>query len=193
MGKYATVVVDPPWPLPGFGFVTNENTRENHSRKGNDLQPLSYNTLTIGDIESLPICDVLADDATLFCWTVNKWLPHTFAMVEVWGCKYSFTMTWVKNGGIQTPITPQFNSEWCIVARKGNPKWEETKAFRAANFWEREGHSVKPTGFYDLLRRVTPGPRLDIFGRRRIAGFDSWGNEAPEGPALPSHYQGVFA
>ena len=38
----------------------------------------------------------------------------------------------------------------------------------------------------------TPGPRLDIFGRRRIAGFKSWGNEASsEGEPPPDHYQQV--
>ena len=53
-------------------------------------------------------------------------------------------------------------------------------------------HSVKPEGFYDMLRRVTEGPRLDIFGRRGISGFTSWGNEAPSEPATPDVYQDVL-
>ena len=48
-----------------------------------------------------------------------------------------------------------------------------------ANYWMALGPAKLP-GFYDLLRRATPGPRLDVFGRRRIAGFDSWGNEATD-------------
>ena len=86
-----------------------------------------------------------------------------------------------------------FNTEYIVVGRRGSPKWLDTKSFRTGNYWPRGVHSEKPEGFYDLLRRVTPGPRLDIFGRRRIAGFESWGNEAPEGPPLPDHYQTVFA
>ena len=102
-------------------------------------------------------------------------------------------MTWHKTGGFQLPDGPSFNAEWSVVGRKGKPQFQDTKAFNTANYCPRaSGHSAKPEGFYDLLRRVTPRPRLDIFGRRRIAGFTSWGNEAPEGPALPDHYQQVL-
>ena len=185
MGKFATVVIDPPWPLSqpfglrGGGLI------------GASIQE-QYGMMSLADIAALPIRAVLGDDSLLFCWTVNRFLPDTFAILSAWGCAYAYTMTWVKNGGIQTPVTPMFNAEWCIVGRKGKPQYLDTKAFNTANYWPRGAHSEKPEGFYDLLRRVTPGPRLDIFGRRRIAGFTSWGNEAPEGDPLPDHYQQVL-
>ena len=182
MGRYATVVIDPPWRVQ-HGWAGSET---------GGLAPISYETMRLDDIMALPIADILADNALVFCWTVNRFLPYTFTVLAEWGVIYVYTMTWVKNSGPQTPISPQFNAEWCIVGRKGKPKYRETKAFRTANYWPRQGHSAKPEGFYDLLRRVTPGPRLDVFGRRRIAGFDSWGHEAPGGLALPDHYQTVM-
>ena len=190
MGRYATVVVDPPWPLPMSGF--NHRKVAGGKGSGKTATELTYETMSLDGIAALPVGDVLADDALVFCWTVNRFLPYTFTIMAEWGVAYAYTMTWVKGGGIQTPVTPQFNAEWCIVGRKGKPKYQETKAFATANHWPRGEHSEKPEGFYDLLRRVTPGPRLDVFGRRRIAGFDSWGNEAPEGLALPDHYQQVL-
>ena len=186
MGKFATVVVDPPWDMPPFGFNPDAPTGMTSDN------PIPYAMMDLSALGDLPIEAVLADDAWAFCWTVNRFLPHTFHLLSRWGLTYSFTMTWVKNGGLQTPVSAQFNAEWIIVGRKGKPQWQETKAFKSANYWPRREHSEKPEGFYDLLRRVTPGPRLDIFGRRRIAGFESWGNEAPEGPALPDHYQQVL-
>ena len=40
-----------------------------------------------------------------------------------------------------------------------------------------ERHSKKPDIFYDIVRQVSPGPRLDMFARERKDGFDAWGNE----------------
>ena len=186
MGKYATVVIDPPWPLPGIGL--EKETGENI------YGPTPYAMMTIGDIRSLPISEVLLPDAMVFCWTVNKWMPKTFDILGGWGLAYSFTMTWVKNGGIQTPVSPKFNAEWCIVGRRGKPQFRDIKAFMTANVWTRGAYSEKPEEFYDLLRRVTPAPRLDIFNRRHIPGFDSWGDEAPEpiDSDMPAYYQEVL-
>lgn len=183
MGRYATVVIDPPWPVKPFEFKRSGLSLSNN---------IDYPTVPLEAIGEMPVADVLADDALVFCWTVNRFLPYSFNIMGEWGLAYAYTMTWVKPGGVQVPGSPQFNAEWCIVGRKGRPQYRETKAFSTANHWPRGAHSEKPDGFYDLLRRVTPGPRLDIFGRRRIAGFDSWGNEAPDGPALPDHYQQVL-
>ena len=38
-------------------------------------------------------------------------------------------------------------------------------------------HSRKPDEFYDLVREVSPGPRIDVFSREKREGFDQWGNE----------------
>ena len=188
MGRYATVVVDPPWGLDAFGFTKPELA-------GGLLadRPLDYSTMSVPEIMVLPVQAVLAENALVFCWTVNRYLPITFHVLKSWGLQYAFTMTWVKNGGVQTPVTPMFNAEWIVVGRQGSPKWLDTRAFKTANAWPRKGgHSAKPEGFYDLLRRVSPAPRLDVFGRRPIGGFDSWGDEAPAVNREPDIYQDVL-
>ena len=187
MGKFATVVIDPPWHMDAVGWRDTKG-----DEWGDPKGELPYGTLKLEGIKQLPVGDVLANDAFLFCWTINRYLFDTRDLIEGWGVGYSFTMTWHKSGGFQLPGGPSFNAEWCVVGRKGQPQFNETKAFSTCNNWTRSKHSAKPEGFYDLLRRVTPGPRLDIFGRRRIAGFTSWGNEAPEGDPLPDHYQTVL-
>ena len=41
-------------------------------------------------------------DALVFCWTVNRRLREAIDLVEQWGTRYWFTMTWHKNWGNST-------------------------------------------------------------------------------------------
>ena len=92
-------------------------------------------------------------------------------------------MTWHKNSGFQLWNFARLNCEFCLVCSRGSPKLADPKNFNAC-FYARSGaHSAKPQAFYNTVRRVTgPGPKLDLFGRRAIPGFDSWGNQAPAKP-----------
>lgn len=42
-------------------------------------------------------------------------------------------------------------------------------------------HSRKPRASYDLIERVSRGPRIEGFARIARPGWDRWGAEAPEG------------
>ena len=86
-------------------------------------------------------------------------------------------MVWHKNGGFQPFDLPQFNYEPIVYGRRGSPAFTTTKEFKLCNLWERSEHSRKPKEFYELIKRVCPGPRIDIFSREKHDGFEQWGNE----------------
>ena len=166
-GIYRTIVIDPPWPMTKIKREVRPNQHE-----------LDYPTMRVDEIESMPIKDMLADDAFVFLWTTQKFLPDSFAILNGWGLKYRFTMVWHKPGGIQPINSPQFNVEFVVAGSVGNPLFTDLKAFNAGFTAPRGRHSEKPEAFYNLLRRVCAKPRLDMFNRRAILGFDAWGNEA---------------
>jgi len=43
--------------------------------------------------------------------------------------------------------------------------------------YPRGKHSQKPEGFQDMIEKVSPGPYVELFARRKRPGWDVWGNE----------------
>ena len=99
-------------------------------------------------------------------------------LLDAWGFRYVLTMVWHKSGGFQPFGLPQYNCEFAVYARRGTPTFADTKAFNVCLQAPRREHSRKPDEFYDVIRRVTAGPRIDVFNRENRDGFDVYGNEA---------------
>ena len=168
--RYATVDVDPPWPMKKIVRGVRPNQRG-----------FDYHTMSVEDIAALDVGSRIADDAHVFLWTTQRFLHAAFHCLAAWGLTHRFTMVWFKRGGIQVWDYPQFNTEFVLVGSRGRPSFLDTKSFGTGFTGERRRHSQKPEEYYALLRRVTPAPRLAMFARRRIDGFDVWGDEAPRG------------
>jgi N6-adenosine-specific RNA methylase IME4 len=168
-GRYRTIVIDPPWPMQKIDRVVAPN------QTGFDYETMDANDLlAFGDTV---LADKTAEDCHCFLWTTQKFLPLALELLDEWNFRYVLTMVWHKSGGFQPHGLPQYNCEFVVYARQGSPVFLETSDFFCCFDGPRREHSRKPDNFYDTIKRVTDGPRLDMFARGPHDGFDSWGNQ----------------
>jgi N6-adenosine-specific RNA methylase IME4 len=163
--RYKAIVIDPPWPVEKI----LRDKRPNQSE-------FDYPTLEIPEIAALPV-PRLADESGchVYLWTTQRFLPMAFDILSSWQIEYQCLMTWVKNVGF-TPFSFMYSTEHCLFGHCGSlPLLKMGKRLDfAAKVRE---HSRKPDEFYDLVRDVSPEPRLDWFSREKRDGFDQYGNE----------------
>ncbi len=164
-GKYRAIVIDPPWPIEKILREVRPNQID-----------LDYPTMTIEEIEALPVPELAYEDGChIYLWTTHKYLPRAFQVLDAWGANYECLLTWVKNVGI-TPFSWMYSTEHCLFARIGNLPL--LKLGKRLDFQAKvREHSRKPDEFYNLVKEVSPEPRIDMFSREQRDGFAQYGNE----------------
>jgi N6-adenosine-specific RNA methylase IME4 len=168
-GPFDVVVIDPPWPMQKIDREVRPNQ-----------DAFDYGVMTEAELAEFwpkEIADKLSPDCHVFIWTTQRFLPMTLRLLEPWDLSYVLVMVWHKAGGFQPIGLPQFNCEFIVYARKGAPIFVDTTNFFCCFEAPRREHSRKPDFFYELIRRVTGGSRIDVFARERHEGFSQYGNE----------------
>jgi len=168
-GPFDAAVIDPPWDMKKI----DRDVRPNQDA-------FDYPTMATDKIAALwrdEIAPRLKPDCHVFLWTTQRYLPDAIALLQSFGLRYVLTFVWHKDGGFQPIDLPQYNCEFVIYARKGTPLFIDTKNFLCCFTAKRREHSRKPDEFYDVIRRVTGGSRIDVFSREKREGFAQYGNQ----------------
>ena len=175
--KYRTVVADPPWQ-PTLGATWN-------SRMTDKAGPQRfYDTLSIPEIIALR--PGLAEQAHVYLWCVAQHIDWAYEVMRAWETEPIILLTWKKPGLGAGRF--RCNTEHVLVGRKGdrigNPFGQGGRHSQATDGtlfeWPRGKHSEKPKEFFDLVERLSPGPRLEMYARARRNGWVTWGKEIPK-------------
>lgn len=169
--KYNTVVIDPPWPIPLQGKV---------SRRSNTKTKLPYSILTFKQICDFPLKDFAEIGAHIYLWTTNKFLRKAFEVFECWNVNFHLVLTMIKPSGIAPSMGYVFGTEFCLLGFYGKPmqKFQSIGKLNWFKGFNKAGnHSSKPDQFYNLVERMSPSPRIDIFSRKNRKNWSVWGNE----------------
>jgi len=172
--KYNTIVIDPPWEISLTGEV---------KRRKNRAKKLPYKTMTLDEIKSIPIRDIANQGCHVYCWTTNKMLQYTFDVLKSWGVNYHLTLVWVKPSALAPCFAYKFATEFLLLGFYGKPMQKFTgmgKLNWIEHFTKAGQHSQKPEKMYQLIKEMSPEPRIDVFSRRVISGFEAWGDETPK-------------
>lgn len=174
--KYKIIYADPPWPY----------SSDPNSKRGIwGLADQQYNTMDMEDLKKLPVDTIADDDCILFMWATFPNLQQALDLIKAWGFKFK-TVAFVWEKFDKTNNTPKkyglgwytrSNCEIVMLGRKG--KFDrKSAAVQQIIKSTISKHSQKPDEVRKrILKLCGDIPRIELFARTRVHGWDTWGND----------------
>ena len=159
--RFGCLYIDPPWPY------------ENQSSRGATSN--HYSAMSLRAVADLPIPDLAAAKSHLHLWTTNAFLGDGIQLIEHWGFSFKSMLIWIKPQ-IGMGNYWRVSHETLLLGVRG----KLTFASNEHRSWisvDRKRHSEKPDQIRDLVQTVSPGPYLELFGRKPCPGWTVWGNQ----------------
>lgn len=177
--KYQVIYADPPWPEK----ASHINTKTAHAHR-------SFRTMTEDELASLSVQRLAAEDCVLLLWSTFRHLPMAFRVMESWGFKpVREAFVWVKVGKRGQPM---YSLAWdtaacaevCLLGSRGRRLIPITRMVPSIVLEPRTRLAEKP---HEVVRRIESmysGPKVELFARRRMSGWDCWGDEVESTPSV---------
>lgn len=165
--RWRTILCDYPWP--------------------NQSGEAFYNTESLKRLREFPLSDLIDDSGChVWFWTTNRYLKESYEILEAAGLTVRSPLTWVKfRLGLGGRYGLRNATEHLLFATKGKlelgnhstPTWLNAPV---------GAHSEKPGASYELIEKISPGPRLELFARNHRPGWDDvWGDEVESTISIP--------
>jgi N6-adenosine-specific RNA methylase IME4 len=171
--RFKTILADPPWDV---------------QQKGAHGAQSHYKLMALDSIKAMPIADMAEDNAHLWLWVTNATLRAAYDVMETWGFTPRSPLTWIKPRiGLGNYLRNA--TEHLILGTRGSAPVR----FRAQPTWmfaPLQEHSHKPEEQYAVIERISDGPYLELFARRRPpskADWSVWGNEVEADIVIPGY------
>lgn len=172
--RFGTVLVDPPWRFDNrTGKMAPEHKRLRR-----------YATMSFDEIAALPVKDLAAPQCHLYLWCPNALLGEALGIMKSWGFTYKTNIVWYKvrkDGGPDgRGVGFYFRNvtELLLFGVRGRLR-TLAPGRRQVNIvvGRKQEHSRKPDGAYSIIESCSPGPRIELFARRRVSGWTQWGDQ----------------
>lgn len=171
--KFRTILADPPW-----------QANQSSSKGANQYYPL----MSLAAIKAMPISDLAEPNSHLWLWTTNSTLREGYEVAEAWGFTVRAPLTWIKfRLGLGAYL--RNSTEHLLFATRGTAPVN----FRSQPTWINapvQDHSHKPEEQFALIERISSGPYLELFARRRPpsrAAWSVWGNQVDSDIRIPGY------
>ena len=170
--KYKIIYADPAW------------TYSDKALSGNRGASCKYETMTLELIKDLPVNNIAEEDCILFLWATYPLMQEALDVIKAWGFTYKTkAFTWVKKTKIGTYFMgmgnwTRANDEVVLLGVKGKPKRIDC-GISSIVVTDIQEHSEKPDEVRQRIVKLCGDiPRIELFARTKIHGWDTWGNDA---------------
>ena len=176
--KYNIIYADPPYHFPNKKY-------QGGNRDFGNIVSDRYETLSDKQLCTLPVENITKPDCILFLWVTDSHLERSFSIINAWGFRFAtIGFTWVKkyksgsycyNFGHYTLKS----TEICLIGMKGKLKnIKNGNNVKGLVFAERTEHSKELDCIRNkIIELCGDKPRIELFARQKIDGWDAWGNE----------------
>lgn len=162
-GIYSVIYADPPWQYDNISFSETASNQ--------------YPTMSVDDICDLPINKLANEETVLFLWATNPLLIEALQVLSAWSFQYKTNVAWVKDRGRGVGWFLRSRHELLLIGIRDNtphPKYRPDSCFIEKR---PPKHSQKPNRAYEIIERMYPGKKIELFARTKRKGWEAWGYE----------------